>query len=77
MRAAGAGNSQRLALADSGRYLYIDRTRAAALAERDPSLGAGVSLFHGDVQVSGIRVGRCGPAESPAGRRRTDWRKSR
>src|SRR5271170_2090117 len=56
--AAYPGDAQRLAIADSGRDLHVDEARAAALIERDPTLRARKGLFHSDIQVTRIRLGR-------------------
>src|SRR5260370_3236874 len=51
-------DAQRLALAHPGRDLYVDGARTSALVEHDATLGAGKGLFHGDIQVTRIRLGR-------------------
>src|ERR1700688_3632375 len=56
--AAGTGDAQRLAIADAGWDLHVDGARTAALVERDTALRARKGLFHGDIQVTRIRLGR-------------------
>src|ERR1700688_489180 len=56
--AAGTGDAQRLAIADAGWDLHFDGARTAALVERDTALRARKGLFHGDIQVTRIRLGR-------------------